>query len=295
MDTFTQAIKFLDIGIGLLPIKFMDKKPDSFHLLNGSWDVFKTTLPTHDQVKNWFNAPHNYGVITGWHDLVVIDFDDMDVYRDWLTWAMDTGRTARMVAESAYKVTTSRGVHVYVRLSQLKARKLDRIDIKAAGGYVLGPGSIHPSGRAYTALHEVFNFPFVESLGDVLPAALLQQHTELKSAKLPQALNTAPTSVWDVLDSGGKVGHGTVEKIKRQLRVEDYFPSKSQTSATGRYFLAECPFHDDRSPSFWLDTQKQICNCFVCQFEKPLDVIDLHARLYGISNTEAIRSIGGAL
>ena len=79
MDTFTQAIKFLDVGIGLLPIKYMDKKPDSFHLINGSWEPFKTTLPTHEQVKNWFNAPHNYGVITGWHDRVVIDFDEMDV------------------------------------------------------------------------------------------------------------------------------------------------------------------------------------------------------------------------
>ena len=295
MNTFEHAKQFLDIGIGLLPIKYMDKKPDAFHLVHGSWDVFRTQLPTRPQVENWFNTPHNYGVITGWRDLVVIDFDDMSIYREWLTWAQTNGGMPKMIAESAYKVTTSRGVHVYVRLPGQKALKLDRIDIKAAGGYVLGPGSIHPSGREYSALQDVFNFPMLISLADVLPASLLHQHTVLKSAVLPHAMSTKPSSVWDVLDNSGKVGRGAVEKIKKQLRVEDYFPNKHLTSATGRYYVAECPFHDDKSPSFWLDTQKQICNCFVCQFEKALDVIDLHAKLYGISNADAIRALGGTL
>lgn len=285
------AIKFLEIGISILPVKPRDKKPDSFFLPNGSWEPFKTSIPHPAQVSNWFVTPHNYGVITGWQDLVVIDFDDMSTYRAWLAWASIRGGLARLVATSAFRVTSSRGIHVYVRIHNQIPRKLDKIDIKANGGYVLGPGSIHPSGAIYRAAQDVLNFPVVGFLSDILPVAILTQDTEPRIARAPVRV-AQPRDVWEVLDTGHKsLGQGAVDRAKKQTRVEDYFPDKVRTSRDGRYYLSKCPFHDDQSPSFWLDTEQQICNCFVCNFPKPMDVIDLHARLYGLSNHEAIKSM----
>lgn len=290
------ANDFLTCGIAVFPVIHRDKRPEVSH-----WKPFQDHLPTADQVRNWFfGGFHNVGIVTGWQGLVVMDFDTAEEYGRWTRWAARRGAGAAHVARRAYRVQSSRGMHVYVRLPDrlktIKIRHADgsaRIDIKGQGGYVLGASSVHPSGAVYTALRPEMTFPMVRALSDVLPAELLAQTELPANVQVPHARPPATTDVWESLDQAQLVMVGAVERIKTTLRLETFFTAYHPTS--GEYFMTCCPFHDDEHPSFWLDAERQICGCFSGCTPKALDVIGLYARLHGLTNTEGIRLLARSL
>lgn len=293
--TQNYAYEILHAGIGIIPVQFKDKRPDHTQLPRGAdgsptWEPFKTILPSEDDLRKWFANPRNYGVVTGWRGLLVLDFDDASEYSRWRLWASLHGGIARFVAENAFQVQTSRGVHVYLRSETPGAnRKIGKIDVKYRG-YVLGPGSIHPTGTEYRAIKPALMFPLIAALSDVLPADLLQQSTMPDNVtRLVQQIESDPWKA--AMTPTQHVGIGAVEKIKKTLRIEDFFCGLAPTSRDGRWFMTRCPFHDDKNPSFWIDAQKQICGCFAGCTSKAIDVIDLYARLYGLTNGEAIRML----
>ena len=49
------------------------------------------------------------------------------------------------------------------------------------------------------------------------------------------------------------------------------------------------------NPSFWIDTTRQLCGCHAGCTPKPLDVIDLFARICSLGNDEAIRVLSRGL
>src|SRR5690606_15961162 len=100
------------LGIATIPIRFRDKRP----LV--SWSRFQKQLPTPAELINWFTNRVNQAVITGWQNLTVIDFDNLDMYFAWHAWATNEGGIASDVAELTYQVITARGVHVYVSLDE---------------------------------------------------------------------------------------------------------------------------------------------------------------------------------
>jgi hypothetical protein len=287
----TTHIDFLRSGIAIIPVRYKDKRPDAKLLPAGpdgspTWEPYKTTLPSEADLQHWFARPENYGVVTGWKGLLVLDFDDASEYSKWRLWASKRGGIARLVAETAFQVQTSRGVHVYVRSTTPGAnRKLGKIDIKYRG-YVLGPGSIHPTGIEYRALKDALIFPLIENLSDILPAELLVQPTTVAT----QPVTVLSSDPWQsAMNVAPQVKAGAVEKIKQSLRIQDFFSDLRPTSRDGRWFMTICPFHDDHHPSFWIDTQQQICGCHKHCIDKPLDAINLFARLHGLDNSEAIR------
>jgi hypothetical protein len=290
------AVRFLSMGVAVFPVVHRDKRPEL-----KSWKGFQGALPTPDQVKNWFYGGfHNLAVVTGWQGLVVIDFDTAEEYGRWMRWACRRGGVAASVARRAYRVQSSRGMHVYVRLPEalktIKIRHPDgsaRIDVKGQGGYVLGATSVHPSGAVYTALRNEMVFPMVRALSDVLPADLLAT-TELPSnLRAPQPRAPLAGDPWESADQAQTVPPNAVERIKTALRMETFFTQYHPTGV--EYFMTQCPFHDDEHPSFWFDAGRQICGCFSGCTPKALDVIGLYARLHGLSNTEAIRQLARTL
>ncbi|MFZ6028072.1 MAG: bifunctional DNA primase/polymerase [Chloroflexota bacterium] len=292
MTPLPYASQILSAKIGLIPVIYKDKRPD--HRLlppdgagKPTWEPFKTTLPSHEDLKRWFRTPHNYGVVAGWQGLMVLDFDEATEYSRWQFWATQQGGIAKFAAQNAFQVTTSRGVHVYLRCKNTEPnRKARKIDIKFKG-YVLGPGSVHPAGAEYRAIRDVLIFPVISSLSDILPAELLE-HSELpQNMKRPMLLANDPWKA--AMEKSRPLKAGVVEKIKMILRIEEFFTDLKPTSRDGRWQIAKCPFHDDANPSFWIDTQQQICGCFSGCTAKPIDVIGLYARLYGLANGESIR------
>lgn len=284
---------FYQLGISTIPCWTRSKRPAIDH-----WQPYQTTLPSPSSILSWYSQERNIGVICGGAThLTVLDFDTQEGYRKWRRWATAQGGLARQVAHWSYQVRTSRGVHVYVRLARSeRCRHLPGIDIKAQGGYVIGEGSIHESGAIYTRLTPAMTLMRVEALSDVLPTVLLLQAPDLPSMVTSSARLICSAQFiddpWTLASTPPLLsGTGVLERIKRQFNVGDFFPQNQATSRDGRWRMTQCPFHDDAHPSFWLDTERNLCGCFSGCTPKPLDVIDLYGWLYGLSNQAAIREL----
>jgi len=65
------------------------------------------------------------------------------------------------------------------------------------------------------------------------------------------------------------------------------------------YLNGWCPFCQNGHPQknkarrFWVNVTTQTCNCMSpkCRSDIPMDVINFHARIHGITNAEAIRDL----
>jgi hypothetical protein len=288
-DTPLETAKFwVALGIAVIPIRYRDKRPDARLLPDGKWERFQTTLPTEIDLQKWFAGKfHNLGVVVGWRNLVVIDFDDIQTYMRWSLWVARKPGINRTVL-TALKVSTSRGVHVYVT-TELPAQnaKLPGIDIKARNGYVLGASSIHPSGTPYSVLEGRFPAA-VGALSDVLPADMMAANTEyadvVNTASLPVV--TRSGDAWDAAEAVFNPGEDLIRQIKRRYTIDQFLTLDVRKSP--RWFVTRCPFHDDKNPSFWVDLSRGLCGCFAGCTSKPLDVIDLYARLHNLSIRDAI-------
>ena len=289
---------FVGAGIAVIPVAFQSKSPVQ------KWKKFQATLPSAGQLDNWFpaNRKVNWGVVAGWQNLVIVDFDDAGAYGKWRAYATERGGQAAHVARNAYQVTTARGVHVYIRTRDAERnRKLPGIDVKARNGYVLGAGSVHPSGAIYTAMRENIYIPLVGALSEILPPDLLALDTAMPdNVTIPSAnlSGLAPKPVvsdpWDAATLSADVRDGkTIDRIKARFSIDSLFTGKEQTGAN--YFMVRCPLHDDGSPSMWVDTARGMCGCFAGCTSKPLDVINLFARIRGITNQDAINQMAAML
>ena len=291
MNEITQtARKWILSGQAVIPIRYRDKRPAI-----SAWEPYKSQLPSPDEIIAWFpDQYHNLAIITGVHGLAVIDFDLMNQYSFWITWLRNKkDEVLYFKLDQTYKVKTSRGVHVYVRLPHdERNRSLEGIDIKAKGGYVLAPPSIHPNGKSYEAFNPYAPIISIDALSNILPAALLMRDIQLPDfVRMPAGfINPVKYSddPWEVAENQDEPGHDLVSKIRSYFRIEDFFPGAVSSSSDRRWMLALCPFHEDKTPSFWLDTQRQICGCYAGCTLKPLDSINLFGRLHGLSNRDAI-------
>ena len=118
-------------GYAVIPLH--GKRP-SFSL---KWKRYQTTLPDVETVTSWIRQGfQSYGIICGQVSggLYVIDFDEPELYRRFQR------RFPRL--SDTYTVATRRGFHVYLRTTfPVAGKRLRACDIKADGGYVVGPGS----------------------------------------------------------------------------------------------------------------------------------------------------------
>jgi hypothetical protein len=158
------ALAAVQRGWHVFPCAAGGKRP----ALRGNWQELATTSPV--QVREWWTrAPYNIGIACGPSRLVVIDLDqpDEDEAGDDdgtlfpLSGADRLSSLARRHGErypaGTYTVDTpSGGCHLYFHADgDARARNSagaigPQIDVRAAGGYVVGAGS-RIGGRAYSA------------------------------------------------------------------------------------------------------------------------------------------------
>jgi len=292
MDLLNTARFWNKKGIATIPIKYRDKRPDGSLLKNG-WEKYKAELPQDIELQHWFAGNlHNIGLVVGWNNLVVIDFDNLNVYQKWLLWTAKRGGYTEYLASNTYQVRTARGIHIYIYLPHREQnRKLPGVDIKANGGYVLIPPSIHPSGLQYQEINPNAPILMVEALSDIIPADLLTEDTEyLPSVGVPAPF-VSPAAQNDPWESALNVPDPSIDlvtQVRGKHSLLSLLPGSQLSSSGGRWYIAPCPFHDDKNPSFWIDTTRGICGCYGGCTPKPLDVINLYARLRGCTNREAI-------
>lgn len=112
-----------------------------------------------------------YAVITGRNPIApdtsvyVRDFDTLHAYDAWAA-------SNPAAAAALYTVRSGRGYHVYARMPAgmpelfVSYTETNRKgELKANKGYVVGPGSLHPSGKLYTPV----NFPVDKLVTDTPP------------------------------------------------------------------------------------------------------------------------------
>jgi putative DNA primase/helicase len=116
-----------------------------------SWKRWQTVKPTDDNLVYWFGNAHirNIGIVTGAvSGVVVIDCDSPPAVK----WA-DTHLPA-----TPWRVRTGKGEHRGYRHPGRPVRNKTRvrtgdpavqIDVRADGGYVVAPGSVHQNGTRY--------------------------------------------------------------------------------------------------------------------------------------------------
>ncbi len=268
------------MGIAVIPVLPRTKLPDV-----ASWRRYQTELPTPSELARWFRPGRvtNAAVICGWRGLTVVDFDAMDDYLAWQAWAIATGGTARDVGLRTYRVRTSRGMHVYLFVDERpRCGHFAGGDIKGVGGYVLIPPSVHPSGAVYTAVDDTAPILSVDSLAQVLP--------DPPPPPAPQ-----PLPLVHVANASALWPQPLVEEVKAATPILSLLPGAKQTDGSGRWWIVRCPLHDDHSPSMWVDAERGLCGCYAGCNDRPMDAVDLYARLHHLDNRDAIRELAKRL
>jgi Bifunctional DNA primase/polymerase, N-terminal len=144
------AQRYGSLGWQVFPVKPRGKVP----IIKGG---FKAASVSPAQIEAWWGKwPNaNIGVATGFASgLLVIDLDGPDALAAFKR--LHSERSNQPLPPAAV-VVTARGWHIYFAMGygdpiRCSTGQDDEkgIDVRADGGYVLAPPSIHPSGHVYT-------------------------------------------------------------------------------------------------------------------------------------------------
>lgn len=294
MSALDAARAWIACGQSVIPVGFRSKRPDFAALkwvgsvdLEGrpTWDQYSRRAATEEELLTWFGpgAPAlNLGVVTGYNGLVVLDFDSPDAWSLWQSWAGSRRRedSATTLATKGYRVTSARGVHLYVRVrEEVTSYAAGAIDVKARWGYVLAPPSVHPSGAEYRSENELIMS--VDHLSDVFPLGPTEYAAGMPATRINDPWEQASRAT-------EAIAEGSVARIHGALRVEDLLGIQ----ASRREVMVRCPLHNDTNPSMLVNLEQQYCVCFAgCNGGHRMDAIDLYAALHGLSNREAIAEL----
>jgi hypothetical protein len=246
-----------------------------------TWNTYKERQPTDDELRLWFalSGQRNLGIVTGFDNLTVIDFDSFDAWDAWSKLAGDCD----LLARHSYRVWTARGVHVYLRTQEpVASYSVGQIDIKARWGYVLGEGSVHPTGAAYRG-----NGGMIPTLPDMTGLFGLERPVQSPSSDCePRVQYDDP---WDSADHAtGPIAMGAIEAIKLRFTPADILG----LGATRGRVTIKCPLHHDTSPSFVIYPDGH-WRCFGCGAYG--DALDLYAALHNVPLADAVAALEGQL
>ena len=278
MNTLSEAKRWRNLGIATIPIRAGSKAPAL-----DSWRPYQERLPTLRELTIWFSSgQYGLAVLTGWRGLVVIDFDNPWRYSEWL--ASLAGDIASL-ALSTYQVRTRRGKHFYFYCdTPAECWAGDGVDVKAAGGYVLAPPSVHPSGHVYAPLSKPSQIATIGKVGDLLPA--------YDKRDAPPPIVAGDHAAHDPYDDAMRDSAPTgtsIEEIKRRHSIASLMGVRQN----GQRVMVNCPFHNDEHASFAIYNDGHGF-CFGCQRWFG-DVLDFYAELHGLSLADAMREMGGEL
>lgn len=134
------ALDYCERGWSIVPLGYRSKRPTQ------RWEHFQTTRAGVHDVRYWFkrDADRNVGIVTGAvSGLLVLDVDG------------DAGAAsveAKPIPPTP-TVRTGKGRHYYFAhpggMVPNAVRIMPGVDVRADGGYVVAPPSIHESGRQY--------------------------------------------------------------------------------------------------------------------------------------------------
>ena len=62
-----------------------------------------------------------------------------------------------------------------------------------------------------------------------------------------------------------RIAAESIESVKQAIDMIDLVSGRTPLRKAGVEWRGRCPFHDERTPSFWVDPLKKVYFCFGCQ------------------------------
>ena len=85
------------------------------------------------------------------------------------------------------------------------------------------------------------------------------------------------------------IPHEYIEELTRRTDIVELVGSYVQLKRKGRLYGGLCPFHSEKTPSFYVYPDTQSFYCFGCQVKG--DVIDFVSKLFGLSLIQAVQKL----
>ena len=181
-------------GLSIVPVPYKQKG-----CLLPNWDKYRSERASKDVVKGWFSSsdyfypnaeilPSNIGLVTGYNNFCVLDFDRPGALWESLG-GLDNLRNLTPI------ISSSEGrYHVYLKVAGEPPRdfRFDEGEVKGIG-MVCAPPSIHPSGRGYRFVNP--------EVRDILEVATL---AELGIIPTNGAANKIATAVPAKIEAGAR-------------------------------------------------------------------------------------------
>lgn len=87
-----------------------------------------------------------------------------------------------------------------------------------------------------------------------------------------------------------RIDQSIINEIKDKTDILDLVSEYVKLEKRGRNYIGLCPFHDEKTPSFTVSEDKQICHCFGCK--KGGNVFQFTREIKDISFVEAVKELG---
>lgn len=81
-----------------------------------------------------------------------------------------------------------------------------------------------------------------------------------------------------------------INEIREKNDILDVVSQYVKLEKRGRNYIGLCPFHDEKTPSFSVSVEKQICHCFGCK--KGGNVFQFIEQIENVSFVEAVKILG---
>jgi len=145
MSVLEQALEYVDLGWSILPVKPDEKRP-----YMSNWLQYMKLRASKDTVENWFRSLSGagVGVVTGKiSNIVVLDVEH------WCPTPIET--LLKKYPTQLISRSGSGGYHLYYTFPQNVSKVSNRVgifegaDLRADGGFIVLPPTIHQNGNRY--------------------------------------------------------------------------------------------------------------------------------------------------
>lgn len=184
------ALYYAAQGLAVFPLQPKGKTP----ITNNG---FKAATTDPAIIKNWWREypAANIGIATGQRSggLVVVDLDNhitengeiIEGYDSLREWQRQNGQ----LPDTAGTITGSGGNHWLFKLNKTtgnRAGLLPAVDVRADGGYIVAPPSIHPNGNAYEWEQTIKDYGIADG-GEILEK-LLNEGAKAQALSIPDII-----------------------------------------------------------------------------------------------------------